>query len=185
MARIRGRNTAPERRLRAALWASGLRYRLHARTPHGRPDIVFPGKKVAVFIDGCFWHGCPLHYTRPKTKSDFWAKKLRQNVERDQRQTMGLEASGWEVIRIWEHDLRGVLSGIVSRIRDALCKKVQHRSEDLRVIEVRTVAGTGDEIWTLTCLRHVDVSRIEMWGVVPDERNSSYAFKATPYVAWL
>ena len=101
MSRIRGRNTRPERRLRQALWAAGLRYRKHAKTPVGRPDLVFVGPRVAVFVDGCFWHGCPRHYVRPRSRTDFWSRKLRENVDRDRRQTLELHVRGWTVVRIW------------------------------------------------------------------------------------
>jgi len=116
MARIKGRNTTPERRLRAVLWASGMRYRLRARTPVGRPDIVFPGARVAVFIDGCFWHGCPLHYVTPRTRRQFWAEKLAANVERDRRLTLKLEEQGWRVVRVWEHEVEDDVEEVAARI---------------------------------------------------------------------
>lgn len=87
----RSQHTRPEVLLRQALWRAGLRYRLHTRTPVGRPDIVFPRQKVAIFIDGCFWHGCPEHYVRPRSRPEFWAAKLLTNFERDHRQTRELE----------------------------------------------------------------------------------------------
>src|SRR5262245_58811764 len=105
MARIRGRNTTPELLLRRLLWEAGLRYRLHAKTPAGRPDIAFPQSRVAVFIDGCFWHGCPDHYVRPRSSSEFWSRKLAENVRRDATQTRRLEALGWRVCRFWEHEI--------------------------------------------------------------------------------
>src|ERR1700682_6168645 len=119
MARIRGKNTGPERSLRSALWSTGLRYRIHPETPVGTPDIVLPGKRVAVFIDGCFWHGCPLHYVRPRSRTDHWIARLRGNVERDRRQTLELEALGWSVLRVWEHDVHEALSEVVERIRQS------------------------------------------------------------------
>ncbi|HYO69174.1 MAG TPA: very short patch repair endonuclease, partial [Archangium sp.] len=79
MSRIRGKDTSPERLLRSALWRAGLRFRLQSRTPYGRPDVVFSKARVAVFIDGCFWHGCPDHYVRPRTRNDFWSSKLLEN----------------------------------------------------------------------------------------------------------
>lgn len=106
MARIRGRDTAPELALRRALWARGLRYRVDFRTPGGRADIAVPAKTLAVFIDGCFWHGCPEHYVHPRSHRLFWDHKLRENVERDQRQTRRLLDEGWTVIRLWEHEVQ-------------------------------------------------------------------------------
>lgn len=104
MSRNRGRNTTPEMILRKALWANRLRYRKHYSLP-GKPDIVFPGKKIAVFVDGCFWHKCPVHFKMPTTNTAFWRRKINRNVERDQRVTYELEESGWKVIRFWEHDV--------------------------------------------------------------------------------
>ncbi|GBC59594.1 very short patch repair endonuclease [Desulfonema ishimotonii] len=104
MARIRGRDTKPEIKLRKALWAAGFRYRLSYPLP-GRPDLVFPKARLAVFVDGCFWHGCPLHYSAPKTRQEFWKNKLRTNVLRDMAVEDELVSLDWKVFRIWEHDL--------------------------------------------------------------------------------
>lgn len=116
MSRIRGTSTEPETVLRSALWKRGLRYRVNAKTPVGRPDVVVESKKLAVFIDGCFWHGCPLHYVRPRTRDEFWSAKLAENVARDMRQVDELEALGWRVVRVWEHEVFTNLDGIVERI---------------------------------------------------------------------
>lgn len=120
MARIKGRDTKPETRLRRALWQRGLRYRLDARVPVGKPDIVFPGQRLVVFVDGCFWHGCPLHYVRPRSRCDFWAEKLRANVERDRRHTETLEAAGFAVLRLWEHDVEDALERATDTVEQAL-----------------------------------------------------------------
>ena len=116
MGRIRGTNTQPETVLRSALWKRGLRYRVNAKTPVGRPDVVVASKKLAVFIDGCFWHGCPLHYVRPRTRDEFWSAKLAENLARDMRQVDELEALGWRVVRVWEHEVFTNLDGVVDRI---------------------------------------------------------------------
>jgi DNA mismatch endonuclease, patch repair protein len=105
MSRNKGRNTGPEVRLRRALWSRGLRYRLAAGLP-GRPDLVFPRAKIAVFVDGCFWHGCPQHATTPKNNAEFWAKKIARTRERDAAVNLALSAAGWRVIRLWEHEIR-------------------------------------------------------------------------------
>jgi DNA mismatch endonuclease (patch repair protein) len=104
MSRIRGRNTRPEIALRAALWSLGLRYRLHYPVP-GRPDVVFPRQHVAVFVDGCFWHGCPVHSVKPKSNTAFWKEKLGKNIERDRRNESKLIELGWMFVRFWEHEL--------------------------------------------------------------------------------
>lgn len=120
MARIKGSDTKPELLLRKALWAKGLRYRLkykvRGRFLEGRPDLVFPGRKLAVFVDGCFWHGCPKHATKPKKNADFWAKKLDRNVERDKEVNEILRQQGWQVVRVWEHEVRRDLSTVVKKI---------------------------------------------------------------------
>jgi len=102
----RGRDTSPELAVRQLLHATGLRYRVDFAPLGGRrrADIVFTRKRVAVFIDGCFWHGCPIHATRPKTNADYWGPKLDRNVERDLETTASLESAGWTVLRFWEHE---------------------------------------------------------------------------------
>lgn len=101
-------DTKPEVRLRSALHGRGLRFRKDHLVRCGqvrvRPDVVFTKLKVAVFVDGCFWHGCPAHQHIPKRNVDYWAPKLRVNVERDRRVDAALTADGWEVVRTWEHD---------------------------------------------------------------------------------
>jgi DNA mismatch endonuclease (patch repair protein) len=106
MSRIRGINTRPEVRLRQELWRRGVRYRVNPRLPFGKPDLALLGRRVAIFIDGCFWHGCPEHYFAPRTRRAFWAQKLRENVERDRRQVADAERLGWTVLRVWEHEVR-------------------------------------------------------------------------------
>ena len=115
MRRIRGRDTRPELRLRAALQAAEMEL-VDAVAPVGRPDLVV-AFAVAVFVDGCFWHGCPEHYTRPATRPDFWAKRLADAVRRDRAQTLALEAAGWRVVRAWEHEIDEDLLAVVERVR--------------------------------------------------------------------
>lgn len=108
MSRVKGRDTRPEMRLRRALHAAALRYRLHAKELPGRPDIVFRGTKLAIFVHGCFWHrhpGCE-HARTPKSRIDFWERKFSGNVERDARQAAELEAAGWTVMTLWECETR-------------------------------------------------------------------------------
>lgn len=101
-------DTGPERRLRSELHRRGLRYRKdHALTVEGmriRPDVVFAAARVAVFVDGCFWHGCPEHGRRPVSNSEYWGPKLDRNVQRDQQATDALVTAGWRVVRVWEHE---------------------------------------------------------------------------------
>lgn len=100
-------NTKPEVALRSGLHAAGLRFRKDFRVDLGtvksRPDIVFTRAKVAVFVDGCFWHSCSVHGTQPSRNPDYWLPKLARNVERDREHDAALADHGWRVVRIWEH----------------------------------------------------------------------------------
>lgn len=122
MSKVKGKDTAPELMLRRALWEAGLRYRKHYG-PH-RIDIAFPCKKVAIFVDGCFWHGCPLHASTPKTNADYWIPKLEMNKRRDRETTAALEDEGWIVIRVWEHELKSPESMIES-IKQVIVRQAQ------------------------------------------------------------
>jgi DNA mismatch endonuclease, patch repair protein len=108
MAGIRGTNTSPELVLRRRLHAAGLRYRLHGSKVFGRPDIVFPGRRVAIFVHGCFWHrhdGCHWCST-PSSNTEFWSRKFERNVARDTQVLEALLADGWRVALVWECGLR-------------------------------------------------------------------------------
>jgi len=107
MAATRQRDTPAELALRRILHARGFRYRVDRQVLKGRrrrADIVFPTERVAVFVDGCFWHGCPEHGTLPKANRDWWTEKLRANRARDRDTNEELEAAGWAVVRAWEHE---------------------------------------------------------------------------------
>jgi DNA mismatch endonuclease (patch repair protein) len=102
----KGRDTQPEIMVRSALHAMGLRFRKNARPLPGlrcTADVVFRRERVAVFIDGCFWHGCPEHGRVPATNNSYWSEKLERNALRDRRNTRALEEAGWAVLRYWEH----------------------------------------------------------------------------------
>lgn len=104
----RRRDTKPELRLRSALHRRGWRYRVDfpvvTQNRRVRPDIVFTKRRVAVFVDGCFWHSCPTHGQQPRANASYWESKLRSNVDRDRSDTMSLERAGWTVVRVWEHE---------------------------------------------------------------------------------
>ncbi|KIF72201.1 DNA mismatch repair protein Vsr [Streptomyces sp. AcH 505] len=107
MSRQARRDTAPEVAVRKLLHASGYRYRLNVRVPdmpRRTVDIVFSKAKVAVFLDGCFWHGCPLHATSPKSNAEWWREKLDKNMARDTETTEHMRNLGWTVLRFWEHE---------------------------------------------------------------------------------
>jgi DNA mismatch endonuclease (patch repair protein) len=106
MSQIRGKNTAPEIKLRKMLFAAGIRgYRIHYNLP-GKPDVVFIKKKIAIFVDGCFWHKCPVDFQEPATRKEFWIKKIQSNIDRDKKVNEQLKRDGWTVIRIWEHEIK-------------------------------------------------------------------------------
>ncbi|MEV5192425.1 very short patch repair endonuclease [Streptomyces clavifer] len=106
MSRQASKNTGAELAVRRLLHSAGLRYRVEYPVPgmsRRRIDVAFPRAKVAVLIDGCFWHGCPQHATQPKTNADWWRHKLDRNMARDRETTEHMRAMGWTVLRFWEH----------------------------------------------------------------------------------
>lgn len=119
MARVRTKDTKPEVALRQALWAAGVRgWRLHRRDLPGRPDLAFVGRRVAVFVDGAFWHGHPDYYRGQSGK--FWDDKIAANRARDARVDGDLRARGWTVVRIWDFEVERELGVCVDRVRAAL-----------------------------------------------------------------
>lgn len=115
----RSRDTAPELALRRLIHAEGLRYRVAARplvSLRRTADLVFRPARVAVFVDGCFWHACPEHGTQPATNTDYWLPKLARNVERDRQTDQLLHEAGWLSIRVWEHDDPGAAARRIIRV---------------------------------------------------------------------
>jgi DNA mismatch endonuclease (patch repair protein) len=109
MSHIRSRDTKPELEVRCYLHRAGLRFRLHKKDLPGKPDLVFPSRRICLFVQGCFWHGCPncIDGTRKvKSNSAYWTDKVKKNQERDKRHSADLEANGWRVLTIWECELR-------------------------------------------------------------------------------
>ncbi|MFI0238986.1 very short patch repair endonuclease [Streptomyces sp. NPDC016845] len=117
MSRQGSRDTAPELAVRTLLHRAGFRYRVNLRVPgmsRRTIDIAFPKSKIAVFMDGCFWHGCPDHATHPKSNADWWRTKLDKNMQRDIETTEHLRSEGWIVLRFWEHeDVQTVAATVV------------------------------------------------------------------------
>ncbi|MFH1224237.1 MAG: very short patch repair endonuclease [Candidatus Diapherotrites archaeon] len=114
MRSVKQKDTAPELALRSMLFRRGCRFRVNYS--QYKIDIAFVSKKIAIMVDGCFWHGCPLHGTIPKSNKRFWSKKLKRNMERDKEITRALELEGWKIIRIWEHELKkGILPKRIQR----------------------------------------------------------------------
>lgn len=125
MSRVKNTDTSLEVKFRKILWARDLRYRL-GRKLLGKPDLVFVSAKIAVFIDGCFWHACPMHGQKPKTNTGFWSEKLTKNILRDQKVNAGLIELGWTVVRFWEHELKDDTDRCVNE----LMKTIQDRIID-------------------------------------------------------
>jgi DNA mismatch endonuclease (patch repair protein) len=119
MAKIRRRDTTPELRLRSALWKAGIRgWRCDVARLPGRPDLAFTKLRVAIFVDGLLWHGHPSKY--PAGLSDPWRAKIERNVDRDRSATASLEALGWQVVRLWDLDIRKRLPECVAMVRNVL-----------------------------------------------------------------
>ena len=114
----KAKNTLPERTLRRCLRRMGLRdYRIAPALVPGRPDVTFKSRKLAVFVNGCFWHQCPHHHWKtPVSNPDYWSLKLRLNKERDARKIRDLEAQGWKVLTIWECEIRADAEGCANRV---------------------------------------------------------------------
>jgi DNA mismatch endonuclease, patch repair protein len=118
MSRVKTRDTKPEIMLRRALWVGGLRgWRLHVGTIPGRPDLAWPGRRVAVFVDGAFWHGHPDYYQGQSGK--FWDEKIARNRARDERVNSELEERSWYVVRLWDFEVEREIDSCVERVRVA------------------------------------------------------------------
>lgn len=121
MAAIRAKNTKPELALRSALREAGATgYRLHRKDLPGRPDVAFVRWKVAVFVDGVFWHGHPDHWDPDKASSDYWREKIARNIERDREADALLAEMGWRIVRVWDLDVRDRLDESVALVLRAL-----------------------------------------------------------------
>ncbi|MEA3255673.1 MAG: very short patch repair endonuclease [Candidatus Altiarchaeota archaeon] len=123
MSQIKGKNTQPELLLRKYLFLKGLKgYRLKSSLI-GKPDIVFTKYKIAIFIDGCFWHKCPGCFVKPTSNINFWKKKIDGNVKRDKEVNKILKKQGWKVIRFWEHEIKKDLQKCYSKVEKEINKK--------------------------------------------------------------
>ncbi|MBX9425022.1 very short patch repair endonuclease [Streptomyces lateritius] len=130
MQAIRSRDTKPEQAIRRLVHAQGLRYRVAAKPLPGlrrTADMVFGPAKVAVFIDGCYWHGCPEHYVPPKTNSGYWSDKVAGNMSRDRDTDRQLAAAGWLVLRFWEHSAADECAAEISKTVTARRLQLQRR----------------------------------------------------------
>lgn len=153
MSKIRGRDTAPEILLRKTLWHRGFRFRANFKVGESRPDIVFTSRKLVIFVDGCFWHGCPQHYVMPRTRVEFWSAKLFSNTMRDRKQTVALIESGWRVLRFWEHEVASALSEVVTQIENVFFDPSIPFRDRAIVIKVEPISSDGSlELWNIEYL---------------------------------
>jgi DNA mismatch endonuclease (patch repair protein) len=137
MQRMPRSSTGPEMVIRRELHRRGLRYRVnHSRLP-GRPDIAFTAARIAVFIDGCFWHSCPEHSVLPRNNREWWREKLQRNVQRDHQKDGQLESMGWTVVHIWEHEgpaeAADAIEALWSSARGSAARRAHHttRTRDM------------------------------------------------------
>jgi len=120
MSQVKGKRTTPEMKLEDALEAAGLEFERNVPDLPGKPDFVFPKAKVIVFVDGCFWHGCPEHFRLPKSRTDYWSEKIAKNKMRAIAHDQELASSGWKCLRIWEHETKADLQKCVDSIVKAV-----------------------------------------------------------------
>lgn len=121
MSKVKSKNTSLELKLRKELWNRELRYRIHYPIK-GKPDVVFPKQKIAVFIDGDFWHGYNWKKLKNNLKNDFWKNKIKNNIKRDKKTNKILKEEGWKVIRFWGHDIHKNLKECIEKIQKELNK---------------------------------------------------------------
>ncbi len=147
MQTLRRRDTAPEIALRSLLHRRGLRFRVDAKpeaTLRGRADIVFSRARVAVYVDGCFWHGCPQHATWPKANAAWWREKIGANQVRDARSDAALTSLGWKVVRVWEHEAsEHAARGIERLVRRRLPSPAGSRPSSLAPVRPRGDSRRG------------------------------------------
>ena len=116
MSRVKCRDTKPEIKLRKELHRHGLKgYRTRSNL-YGKPDIIFTKYKLAIFVDGCFWHKCPVCFKRPSTRTDFWDKKIEKNTLRDKEVNKKLASDGWKILRFWEHEINKNINNVIKKI---------------------------------------------------------------------
>jgi len=120
MSGIRSKNTKLEQSVSTAIWRNGLRFRKNVPSLFGKPDIAIKKRKVVIFIDSCFWHGCSSHFKQPKKNPEYWAKKIHRNIERDAEVTKYYVDKNWTIIRIWEHELKHDFDIVINQIIDCI-----------------------------------------------------------------
>ncbi|OGX77820.1 hypothetical protein A6395_15300 [Exiguobacterium sp. SH31] len=128
--KVRSKDTKMELKVRKALWHRGLRYRKNYKELLGTPDIAFPNQKLVIFLDSCFWHGCPLHFREPKSNQEFWNEKIKRNQERDAEQTEHYVCQGWTILRFWEHEITSDFERVINDIVTTYDQLNEERNRD-------------------------------------------------------
>lgn len=133
MQNIRSKETKMEVRVRKALWGRGIRYRKNVKNLPGNPDIAIKKYKIVIFLDSCFFHGCPTHFVMPATNRSYWEKKITRNIERDQEINFYYQNNGWSILRFWEHETKkGNFDNLIEDISQViqLKKKIENLEDD-------------------------------------------------------
>lgn len=125
MQAVKGKNTLLESKVTKELWHKGIRFRKNVKSLPGKPDIAIKKYKIAIFIDSCFWHGCPSHCKIPKSNVEYWTSKIQRNIQRDLEISEYYKTIGWTVFRIWEHELKDDFEGVINKIVFAIREKTQ------------------------------------------------------------
>ena len=120
MSRVKSKDSSIEIILRKELWKNGLRYRKNSSKYFGKPDVIFKRYRTVIFIDSCFWHGCPTHLRMPSSHRKYWKPKIARNKKRDKEINLYYKKSEWKIIRVWEHDILENLPKCVDLIENAL-----------------------------------------------------------------
>lgn len=120
MSRVKSRDSKIETLFRKELWKAGFRYRKNSSKYFGKPDIVLPKYKTAIFVDSCFWHGCKKHCRIPTASKKYWTAKIERNIARDKEVSKHYKKQSWKIFRIWEHELRNKTEKIIGRIKNCL-----------------------------------------------------------------
>lgn len=125
MSSIRSKNTKLEDTITKELWRRGFRFRKNVKDLLGKPDIAIKNKKVVIFIDSCFWHGCETHGREPETNTEYWSKKLTRNKNRDNEVARYYNQIGWNILRVWEHEVKADFNGVIEKIANFIDKSTK------------------------------------------------------------
>lgn len=128
MQAVKSKNTKLEEYVSKELWKRGIRFRKNVNSLKGKPDIAIKKYKLVIFLDSCFWHGCKKHCRYPKTNKDYWISKIEKNKERDQKITNYYIKKGWNILRIWEHDLKENFINTIEKIQDFIFQTMKKNS---------------------------------------------------------